>query len=376
VRERVRHILIKEFIQVFRDPRMRFTIFVPPLMQMILLGYAVTTDVKHVALGVHDLDHTVASRELVARFVGSGYFDVVEHPQNENAVQDSLDRSRVRAILRIPRGFQERWESGRTAPLQLLVDGTDSNTASVVLQYSSRITAQLSEKAFSERLQRRLGRPPQLGSVQLQTRAWFNENLESRLYYVPGVIAMIVTMVTLMLSSMAIVREKEMGTIEQIMVTPIRPMEFILGKTLPFALISFMDVLLISLVGIFWFQVPLRGSPLWLFFGTALYLMSTLGIGLLISSVSQTQQQVMMTTTFFYMPAVLLSGLVFPIANMPQVVQWLTFLNPMRYFLVIIRGIFLKGVGPAILWPEMLALAILGITTLWMAARQFRKTLA
>ena len=376
MRERVRHILIKEFIQVFRDPRMRFTIFVPPLMQMILLGYAVTTDVKHVALGVHDLDHTVASRELVARFVGSGYFDVVEHPQNENAVQDSLDRSRVRAILRIPRGFQERWESGRTAPLQLLVDGTDSNTASVVLQYSSRITAQLSEKAFSERLQRRLGRPPQLGSVQLQTRAWFNENLESRLYYVPGVIAMIVTMVTLMLSSMAIVREKEMGTIEQIMVTPIRPMEFILGKTLPFALISFMDVLLISLVGIFWFQVPLRGSPLWLFFGTALYLMSTLGIGLLISSVSQTQQQVMMTTTFFYMPAVLLSGLVFPIANMPQVVQWLTFLNPMRYFLVIIRGIFLKGVGPAILWPEMLALAILGITTLWMAARQFRKTLA
>ncbi|OFW08928.1 MAG: ABC transporter permease [Acidobacteria bacterium RIFCSPLOWO2_02_FULL_59_13] len=376
MRERVRHILIKEFIQVFRDPRMRFTIFVPPLMQMILLGYAVTTDVKHVALGVHDLDHTVASRELVARFVGSGYFDVVEHPQNENAVQDSLDRSRVRAILRIPRGFQERWESGRTAPLQLLVDGTDSNTASVVLQYSSRITAQLSEKAFSERLQRRLGRPPQLGSVQLQTRAWFNENLESRLYYVPGVIAMIVTMVTLMLSSMAMVREKEMGTIEQIMVTPIRPMEFILGKTLPFALISFMDVLLISLVGIFWFQVPLRGSPLWLFFGTALYLMSTLGIGLLISSVSQTQQQVMMTTTFFYMPAVLLSGLVFPIANMPQVVQWLTFLNPMRYFLVIIRGIFLKGVGPAILWPEMLALAILGITTLWMAARQFRKTLA
>ncbi|MBI4443130.1 MAG: ABC transporter permease [Acidobacteria bacterium] len=376
MRERVLHILIKEFIQVYRDPRMRFTIFVPPLMQMILLGYAVTTDVKHVALGVHDLDNTVASREVAARFVGSGYFDVVEHIQDENAVQDSLERSRVRAILRIARGFQERWESGRTAQLQLLVDGTDSNTASVVLQYSARITAQLSEMAFTERLERQLGRPPQLGSVQLQTRAWFNENLESRLYYVPGVIAMIVTLVTLMLSSMAIVREKEMGTIEQIMVTPIRPMEFILGKTLPFALISFMDVLLISLVGIFWFRVPLRGSLLWLFFGTALYLMSTLGIGLLISSASQTQQQVMMTTTFFYMPAVLLSGLVFPIANMPQVVQWLTFLNPMRYFLVIVRGIFLKGVGPAILWPEMLALAILGTTTLWMAARQFRKTLA
>ena len=376
MRERIRHILIKEFIQIFRDPRMRFTIFVPPLVQMILLGYAVTTDVKHVALGVHDLDHSVVSRELVARFVGSSYFDVVGYLQDEKGVQESLDRARVQAILRIPRGFQQRWESGRTAQLQLLVDGTDSNTASVVLQYSSRITAQLSEKAFSERLQRRLGRPPQLGSVQLQTRAWFNENLESRLYYVPGVIAMIVSMVTLMLSSMAIVREKEMGTIEQILVTPIRPMEFILGKTLPFALISFMDVLLISLVGIFWFQVPLRGSPLWLFFGTALYLMSTLGIGLLISSVSQTQQQVMMTTTFFYMPAVLLSGMVFPIANMPQVVQWLTFLNPMRYFLVIIRGIFLKGVGPAILWPEMLALAILGTTTLWMAARKFRKTLA
>ena len=210
----------------------------------------------------------------------------------------------------------------------------------------------------------------------MQTRAWFNENLESRNFYVPGVIAIIVLLVTLMLTSMAVVREKEIGTMEQIMVTPIKPLEFILGKTVPFALIGFADVLLITVVSLVWFEIPIRGSVLLLLGAAALYIMTSLGVGLLISTVSETQQQAMMSTFFFYFPAVLLSGFMFPIANMPPVIQWLTYLNPLRYFLVIIRGIFLKGVGLHILWVQMAALAVMGIITLWLASRRFHKTLA
>jgi ABC-2 type transport system permease protein len=202
--------------------------------------------------------------------------------------------------------------------------------------------------------------------VVVETRAWFNENLESRNFYVPGVIAIIVMLITLMLTSMAVVREKEIGTMEQIMVTPITSAEFILGKTVPFALIGFADVILITLIGVFWFEVPIRGNLALLFVATALF----------ISTVSQTQQQAMMSTFFFYLPAVLLSGFMFPIANMPPLVQWLTYLNPLRYFLVIIRGLFLKGVGLSILWPQVLALAVMGCLTLWLAAKRFHKTLA
>ena len=216
----------------------------------------------------------------------------------------------------------------------------------------------------------------QPGQIVLQTRTWFNENLESRTYFVPGVIALMITLLTLLLTSMAVVREKEIGTMEQIMVTPIRPVEFILGKTVPFALISFVDLVLVTLVGVLWFQVPVRGSFTLLVFATSVYLLSTLGIGLLISTVSQTQQQALMSTFFFFMPAVLLSGFMFPIANMPVPVQWLTYLNPMRYAMVILRDIFLKGVGMNILWPQIAALALMGIATLGLASRRFRKTLA
>jgi ABC-2 type transport system permease protein len=210
----------------------------------------------------------------------------------------------------------------------------------------------------------------------MESRAWFNENLESRNFYVPGVIALLVMVITLLLTSMAVVREKEIGTMEQIMVTPITAKEFILGKTTPFALISFVDVLLISLVGVYWFDVPIRGNLLLLLAATGFYLMTTLGMGLFISTVSRTQQQAMMSAFFFQFPATLLSGFVFPIANMPEVVQWLTYFNPLRYFLVIIRGIFLKGVGVTILWPHLLALAVMGSIILWSASKRFKKTMA
>ncbi len=374
--ERIKHMLIKEFIQVFRDPKMRGIIFVMPVLQVLVFGYAVSLDVNTIATAVYDLDNSVASRELVARFVKSGYFEVVENVDSRERVRALLDRGKVSAVLQMNKGFGNALRAGRTAELQLIVDGTDSNTAGVVLDYSAKITKELSQKVLITRFTHVKGSFQRPGRVELATRAWFNDNLESRNFYVPGVIAIVVMLITLMLTSMAVVREKEIGTIEQIMVTPITPSEFILGKTIPFALIGFLDVVLVTVVGVFWFGVPVHGSLALLFFATALYLMTTLGIGLLISTVSRTQQQAMMSAFFFYFPAVLLSGFMFPIANMPEVIQWLTYLNPLRYFLVVVRGIFLKGVGPEILWPQMLALAALGVALLWLAASRFRKTLS
>lgn len=372
--ERIAQMLIKEFIQIFRDPRMRTVIFVMPLVQTLVFGYAVTTDVTHIPTAIFDLDNSRASRELVARFTGSGYFDVVAYVDREEEARDLVDHGAAKAVLQMNNGFGDDLRAGRTAPVLIIVDGTDSNTAGIVLNYAGQIAGRFSETVLQTRIVRATGEPTTPVRVMVETRAWFNENLESRNFYVPGVIVLIVTLVTLMLSSMAVVREKEIGTIEQIMVTPIRQAEFILGKTLPFALIGFADVALVTVIAVYWFNVPLRGS-VWLLIGaTSLYLMSTLGVGLLISTISRTQQQAMMSAFFYYFPAILLSGFVFPIANMPEAVQWLTYLNPLRYFLVIIRGIFLKGVGPDILWPQMFALLILGTATLWVATRRFHKT--
>ncbi len=374
--ERVRHMLIKEFIQVFRDPKMKGIIFMMPMIQVLVFGYAVTTDVRNVPAAVYDLDNSTASRELAARFAHSGYFKIVDHPNDDFRARQLIDQGRALAVLRVNHGFENDLRAGRTAQLQILLDGTDSNTAGVVLNYSAKIAAEFSSRVLVTRLTRARGEALPPAGLELESRAWFNENLESRNFYVPGVIAIIVLLVTLLLTSMAVVREKEIGTMEQIMVTPIRPFEFILGKTIPFALIGFADVLLITAVSLLWFHIPMRGSFPLMLGATALYLMTSLGVGLFISTVSQTQQQAMMSTFFFYFPAVLLSGFMFPIANMPQAVQWLTYLNPLRYFLVILRGIFLKGVGASVLWPQMAALAIVGTLTLWYTARRFRKTLA
>ncbi len=374
--ERIKHMLIKEFIQVFRDPRMRTVIFVIPCIQTIVIGYAVTLDVRDVPTAIYDLDNTADSRELTARFVRSGYFRVVEYVDNEQRARELIDRGQASVVLHMNRGFSEDLRGGRTAQLQVIVDGTDSNTAGIVLSYAARITSALSEQILIGRFDRLAGFHRDANLVDLRSRAWFNENLESRNYFVPAVIVVVVTLVTLLLTSMAVVREKEIGTMEQIMVTPITAAEFVLGKTVPFALIGLADVLIVTLVGALWFQVPIRGNILLLLFGTCLYLLTTLGAGLLISTISQTQQQAMMSTFFFFFPAMLLSGFAFPVDNMPVVVQWLTVANPLRWFLVIVRGIFLKGVGADVLWRELLTLAVMGVATLGLVARRFRKTLA
>lgn len=374
--ERIKQMLIKEFIQIFRDPRMRTMIFMPPLIQLVVFGYAARTDIHHIALAVYDLDNSVSSRELAARFQRSGYFDILEYVKEEKRARDLFDYSEAQVILRMNKGFEETMLSGKTAPVQLLVDGTDSNTAGIVMNYSGKIIQQYSDDILKSRFAKIPLAVRQPGTVELQSRAWFNENLESRNFYIPGVVAMLIMVVTLTLTSMSVVREKEIGTMEQIMVTPITPLEFILGKTVPFAIIGYVDMLLVVLLARFWFDVPIRGSVPLMFLGTSLYLMSILGVGLLISTISSTQQQALLSTFFFFQPAIMLSGFIFPIANMPEVVQWVTFLDPLRYFMVIIRGVFLKGVGIDILWPELCALAALGTAVLWLASNRLKKTMA
>lgn len=366
--ERIHHILIKEFLQTFRDKRMRAVLVAVPVLQSIIFGYAVTTDVKQVSIAVLDHDNSTQSRELLSRFTASDYFEIEERISTVREMEDLLNRGSVKAAIEINAGFGGKIAAQTGAAVQMILDGTDSNTAGVVLNYAGSIVRRYNiDLAQGSRAS-----PP----VELRTRAWFNENLISRNFYVPGVIALLLALVTLMLSSMAIVREKEIGTMEQIIVTPITRMEFILGKTVPFALIGLIDVFIITGICLYWFDVPIRGSFALLLLSAALYLMSTLGLGLLISTLSSTQQQAMMSAFFVFFPAVLLSGFLFPIANMPEWIQWLTYANPLRYILVIIRGIFLKGIGAEILWPEILSLAVLGILLLWLSSRRFQKTLS
>ena len=380
--ERLKCMLIKEFIQLFRDPRVKPILFGTPIIQLFVIGYAVTTDVREVATAVADFDRSQASRELVRRFEGSGYFHIVEHVTDGRQLRALLDRGRVKAALQFDPGFSRALARDETATVQIIVDGTDSNTASVVLGYSTRIVTRYNQERLQERLAtRRIATggvalsPEQLPGLELRSRAWYNPDLRSQAFYVPGVIAILIMLTLLLMTSMAIVREREIGTMEQLMVSPIRPAELILGKTLPFALIGYFDVTLITTLAVFWFGIPIRGTLALLFGATTLYLMSVLGIGLYISTISQTQQQAMMTTFFFFQPAMLLSGFAFPIANMPEAIQWFTLLNPLRYYLVIIRGIFLKGNGVEVLWPQLLALFLLGTVVLTASTLRFHKRL-
>ena len=380
--ERIAVILRKEFIQALREPRMRTLLFIPPVVQLLVFGFAVNLDVDHARLAWMDMDRTPESRSLRDRFTGSGRFDIVAWPASEEQVQRALDRSEAMAVVRILPGFGKDIARGRTTEVQVLIDGTNSNTASLVSSYAGEIIAAYAADVMGDQQRVRiLTRSP--GSavnatapeVSARSRVWFNPDLYSRNYFVPGVIANIIMVVTLMLTALAIVREKELGTMEQLMVTPVRPLELMLGKTLPFAVVGLLDVVLVTGVALLAFHIPLHGSFLLLMFCAVLFLMTTLGAGLFISTISETQQQAMMAQFFFSTPAFMLSGFAFPIRNMPVVVQYLTYLNPVRYFIEIVRGIFLKGSGVDVLWPQMLSLAVFGVVVLGLSALRFQKKL-
>ncbi|OGV96583.1 MAG: ABC transporter permease [Nitrospinae bacterium RIFCSPLOWO2_02_FULL_39_110] len=380
--ERIKEIIRKEFYQTLREPRMRFVLFIPPLLQLIIFGYVVNLDVTNSRIAWIDLDNTPASRELLAEFNSSGYFRVVAVPTSENEADDLLDKGKVNGAIRILHGFSRKILRGEMTSVQILVDGTNSNTASLISNYANQIINRFSNRISSE--QRRVGfigednavadyQGKHLPSLTVQSRIWFNPELLSQDYFVPGIVVNIITMVTIMLTAMAIVREKEIGTMEQLMVTPIRPVELILGKTLPFVIVGLADVVLITVAALLIFNIPFRGSGILLMGCSILFLLTTLGVGLFISTVSQTQQQAMMSSFFFFMPTFMLSGFAFPIRNMPVIVQYLTYLNPVRYFIEITRGIFLKGSGINVLWQQMAALLIFGIIIMGLSVSRFRK---
>jgi len=361
---------------------MRVLLFMPPLLQLILFGFAVNLDVDHSRIAWMDMDHTPESRDLRYRFEGSGRFEVVAEPRTEEEVRQLLDHAKVEAVIRVLPEFARDLMRSGGAQVQVLTDGTNSNTASLVSSYASEVIAQYSNDALANRQNVLvLTRSPKAAAnmnmpqVEARTRVWFNPDLHSRNYFVPGVVANIIMLVTLMLTALAIVREKEIGTMEQLMVTPVRPIEVMLGKTLPFALVGIVDVVVITAAALIIFHIPLRGNPLLLLACAVLYLLTSLGAGLFLSTISQTQQQAMMASFFFTTPAFMLSGFAFPIRNMPMVVQYLTYLDPIRYFMEIVRGIFLKGVGFTALWPQMLALLIYGTTVLTLSVARFHKSL-
>jgi ABC-2 type transport system permease protein len=373
--ERIQAILIKEFKQVLRDPRMKFTIFVAPIIQVLIFGFAATTDVNNIPTAIYDLDNTKQSRDVIRDFTSSGYFDAKYYIYDDKMQTSLIDRSEVNDVIRLNRGFAEDVLGKGTAEIQMILDGTDSNTASIIMSYANTIISRYTYKLTIKRATILLKRVDTFPQVDLRDRAWYNGNLESRFFYIPGVIALIVTVMTLILTSMAVVREKEIGTMEQLIVSPLKPYELILGKICPFAVIALIDVLFVTTVGVLIFHVPIRGSLLLLLGATLIYLMTSLGVGLFISTLCSTQQEAMMSVFLFFFPANMLSGFMFPIFNMPKIVQYLTYLNPLRYYLVILRGIFLKGNGISILWPPMLVLFIMGLAILAMSSLRFRKTI-
>ncbi len=373
---RLKQMLIKEFIQVFRDKRTRAVLFGPPIIQMLLFGYAATFEIYHVPTVVLDLDHSQESRDLISRFTSSPYFDVQRQLTDSRQIEDLIDRGEATVALQINPGFAQNLRKGQTAPLQVIVDATNSNTALIASGYINQIALGFARAYQQDRI-RRIS--PQMveriPSVQLEQRPWYNPNLKSRWFFVPGIVGSLTLVLVVNLTAFAVVREREIGTLEQIMVTPIRRAEFILGKTLPFFLIGLFDVSLIGAVGTLWFRVPFRGEISVLLAGAVLFLLCMLGVGLLISTVSATQQQAMVTSFFFIMPAITFSGFGFPISTMPQWLQYLTYLSPLRYFLVVLRGTYLKGVGFDLLWPQLAAMAALGTALLTAAVFRFHKAL-
>jgi len=369
---RLLHVVRKEFLELRQDPRLFSIVILAPIVQLTMLGYAATTDVRNVPLVIVDQDGSSESRDLVSRFEASQSFMVVDRLSSVAEIDSYLDSGRAWMALTVPAKYGARVRAGTPTTVQVVADGTDANSTNVALGYAGALIAD-----YARDLAAAAGSAPGPPLVAAEVRVWFNPQLESRDFMIPGILALLLLVVTTNLSSMAIVRERELGTLEQLNVTPIARWELILGKMLPYALIGLIDILLVVLVAVFWFEVPLRGSFTLLLAMCLVYLLTTLGLGLFVSTISSTQQQAMMTSSFFFLiPMVFLSGFVFPIENMPAVVQPVTYLIPLRYFLTILRGIFLKGVGLETLWPDALALLGWGIGILTLATLRSSKRTA
>lgn len=371
---RLLFLIRKEIQELRRNRRMLPILFVAPVVQLTVLGYAATTDVKNVPVVVADGDRSQESRNLIGRFEGSPYFTIVDVVSTTTGVERELMTGRAWMVLAVPAGYGRMVAERQPVTVQVLADGSDSNSANAALAYASSLVA---ERAAELALARRPAGAPPVGSIEPSIRVWFNPQMLSQHFMVPGVLALLLMLITSMLGAMAIVREKELGTLEQLNVTPLRRWELTIGKLLPFGIVGVIDVILVVGVAVLWFEIPLRGSFPLLFGLSLVYLLCTLGLGLFVSTVSNTQQQAMMTTVFFFLlPMLYLSGFIFPIENMPAPIQPVTYLIPLRYYLVIVRGIFLKGVGLEAFWPDALMMLAWGLVVMTLATMRSRKTLS
>ena len=373
---RLLRLLKKELSQTLRDPKMLGIIFFMPVLELFIFGYAVSTDINNIQTAILDEDHSYSSREFIERLRGSGYFVLRRTLEKPSECTEVLDRGEVQFVLRLPPGFGKDLARGSTAVIQTLFDGTDSMSAGIINGYVNQIVREYSQQYLDQRLSRLKPLLPTLPAIKPEIRVWFNPELKSVMFNIPGVLCLILFLVTMMMTALSIVKEKEIGTLEQIIVTPIRPWELILGKTIPYFLVGLIVTALVVSVAWFWFSVIPQGSLLLLMFLICIFLMTSLGMGILISTVSATQQEAVITSFFVLFPMILLSGLIFPISNMPEAVQLITYIIPLRYFLEIVRSIYLKGAGLEYLWPQSLVLLAMGIAIIALAVSRFSKRLS
>jgi ABC-2 type transport system permease protein len=362
----------KELLHIVRDKRTLAIVFIIPIFQLFMLSYAFTTDFKHLTTAVLDVDRTPQSRALLEAYRVSTYLDIAAYVSSETELEWLVDRGEVYAGIVIPGGYGANVIAGRTADVAFIIDGSDPSVANTVLAASQQIGQAESMRLIERRTGRSLA---DMAALRVIPRVWYNPEMRNSNFMVPGVIAMILSMITMLLTSMAIVREREQGTIEQLIVTPVRPIELIVGKVLPYVLLAFFDVLEVLVIGVFWFGVPVHGSLFLLLALSALFLVTSLGLGIFFSSLASTQQEAMMLTFLVMIPSIFLAGFLFPTEAMPRALQWFSYIVPLRYMLVIVRGIMLKGVGLGVLSDQVTALVVFGVVVMVVAATRFRKRL-
>jgi ABC-2 type transport system permease protein len=372
---RVAALIRKEFLHVRRDPRTLYLAVGMPTVLLLLFGYAITLDIVKIPLGVFDQDQTARSRDLISHFSNTRYFRFQGEARNRSEVRDFLDRGQVKVFLVIPPEFGRRIARGERSPLQILLDGSDSNQAGVALGYARSIAQGINQNIFVDAV-RMMGNPrigERVPPVEARVVALFNPQLKSQIFVIPGLIAVIMMMMGTMLTALTVSREWERGTMEQLLVTPARPLEIVIGKTVPYFILGLIQLVSIILVGWLWFRVPFVGSHLFLLACSCIFLLTALGTGLLISILARSQQLATQLSFLLSMlPSMILSGFIFPVASMPKPIQLVTVLVPAKYYIRILRGILLKGTGIVDLWPEGLALAIFAAATIAVCARRFR----